>query len=82
MSQCELMKARAERLIRQQVEQVAVSQCPAPDLCDGMIQMAYAAGLITDTGLGYWQRTLDLAVDKRRRELCAERHRRTIGAPA
>lgn len=78
----EWMKAEAEKLIRQQVERVAVSQCPESDLCEDMIQMAYATGLITDTDLGYWQRTLDLALDRRRRELNAERHRRTIGATA
>jgi hypothetical protein len=74
----EWSKAKAEQLIRLQVDQVKQSQCPEPDLCEGMIQMAYALSLITDTGLGYWQRSLEVAVANRRQELVNARYQRTL----
>lgn len=76
-------KARAEQLIRTYVEQVGKSQFPDGSLCEGMIEMAYATALITDTGYGYWKRRLELALQQRRHELRSRKHRRILsGAPA
>lgn len=76
-------KAKAEQLIRTYVEQISKSQFPDGNLCAGMIEMAYATALITDTGYGYWKRRLELAVQDRRLELRKRKHRRmTQGVPA
>lgn len=76
-------KAKAEQLIRTYVEQISKSQFPDGNLCEGMIEMAYATALITDTGYGYWKRRLELAVQVRRHELRSRKHRRILsGAPA
>ena len=82
MSEVEWHKAKAEQLIRQQVKQVEQSHNPDPGLCEGMIQMAYALSLITDTGLGYWVRRLEIAVSQRRQELCNARVSRITGGAA
>lgn len=78
----EWVKAKTEQMIRHQVELVAESQCPKPDFTEGMIQLAYATGAITDHGLGYWQRRLELAVSDRRQALTNERHKRLTGSAA
>lgn len=76
-------KAKAEQLIRTYVEQVSKSKFPDGNLCEGMIEMAYATALITDTGYGYWKRRLELAVQGRRHELRSRKHHRILsGAPA
>ena len=65
----EWQKAKAEQLLRSQVEQIAKSEYPAGDLAEGMVEMAYAAGLITDVGHIYWRRTIPQLVCRRRDEL-------------
>lgn len=71
-------KAKAEQLIRTYVDQINKSQYPDANLCEGMIEMAYATALITDTGYGYWKRRLELALQQRRLELRQAKHRRII----
>jgi len=61
-SEMEWAKAKADSLIRQMIDKVGESIWPAPNFCEGLIQMAYATGLIGDARLGYWQRRLELAV--------------------
>lgn len=61
-SEMEWAKAKADSLIRQMIDKVGESIWPAPNFCKELIQMAYAAGLIGDVRLGYWQRRLELAV--------------------
>lgn len=68
-SNIEWMKSRSEQLIRNQVEQIAKSEFPASDFAEGMLEMAYGAGLITDSGYAYWRRQIDFAVRDRRDEL-------------
>lgn len=61
-SEMEWAKAKADSLIRQVIDRVGESIWPTPNFCNELIQMAYAAGLIGDVRLGYWQRRLELAV--------------------
>jgi hypothetical protein len=70
----EWQKAKAEKLLRRQVEVViAETQYPDAALAEGMIEMAYAAGLFDDVQYGYWERRVAIAVSDRRKALAAER---------
>lgn len=66
-------KAKAEQMIRYEVELQRKSQYPRDEFCTGLIQMAYALGLLTDTALGYWERSLEIAVSVRKQELINQR---------
>ena len=65
----EWMKAKAEQLLLSQVEQIAKSEYPAGDLAEGMAEMAYGVGLINDTGLDYWRKSITAVAGFRRDEL-------------
>lgn len=80
-SNLEWMKVKAEQMLRNQVEQIARSQCPAGDLADGMLEAFYALGLITDFGYGYWQCQIKLSVCDRRDELREAKLRALFDAP-
>lgn len=67
-------KAKAEQMIRSQVEQARQSPYPSANLGEGMIQLAYALDLLTDETFAYWQHTLATAVEQRRQELRANRN--------
>lgn len=69
VSNLEWAKAKAEQMLRNQVEQIAKSQFPASDFAEGMVEMAYGCGLITDAGYAYWRRQIDFTVRDRRDEL-------------
>ena len=60
-------------MIRYEVELQRKSKYPRDEFCTGLIQMAYALGLLTDTGLGYWERSLEVAVESRKQELLNQR---------
>lgn len=68
-------KAKAEQMIRYQIELVRRSDYPSGTTGDGMIQMAYALDLLTDEAFAYWQHTLTTAVEQRRQQLRANRNR-------
>ena len=68
-SNIEWMRAKAEQMLRSQVEAIAKSEYPSGDLAEGMAEMAYGVGLITDTGLDYWRKSITAVVGFRRDEL-------------
>lgn len=75
----EWQKAKAEQLLRRQVEVViAETQFPDAALAEGMIEMAYAAGLFDDVQYGYWARRVAIAVSDRRKALAVERIERLL----
>lgn len=71
-------KDKAKSLLASQVKALAVSQCPEPSLAEGMVQMAYALGLINDADLGYWTNKIAITVSQRRDELGQERIQRIL----
>lgn len=69
---------KAKGLLASQVKALAASQCPEPNLAEGMVQMAYALSLIDDVELGYWTQKIAITVSQRRRELGEERIQRIL----
>ncbi|WXL23947.1 hypothetical protein WG219_11330 [Ectopseudomonas mendocina] len=69
MSTSDWQKAKAAELVEYYVEQIKRSEFPEPNLCQGMIEMAYATALLDDEQYGYWTRLTELAVQERRAEL-------------
>ena len=65
----EWMKAKAEQLLRHQVEQIEKSQFPTGDFAEGVLEAFYAIGLIGDLSREYWESEIRLAVIHRRDEL-------------
>lgn len=80
-SKIEWMQAKAEQMLRSQVEQIARSACPASDLVDGMVEMAYGTGLLSDARHEYWKHKIDLSVCARRLALNEIRRRTLFDAP-
>lgn len=72
-------QAKARQLIEQEIDRISQSQFPAGDLCEGMIQMAYALDLLGGEGLDHWQSALASAVAQRRQELRINRHSALLG---
>ena len=73
-STLEWQKAKAEQLLRDQVEAIGRSQFPDGTLTQGMVEAFYAIDLFSDTGKGYWERRIDLAVQQRRQDLRNGKH--------
>lgn len=80
-SKIEWMQAKAEQLLRHQVEQIAKSEYPASDFSEGVLEAFYAIGLIGDLGREYWEAELRLAVVHRRDELREAKCRALFDAP-
>lgn len=70
----EWAKGKAEQLLRSQVD--GISSCAYPDEkeCRGMVEMAYACGLINTTAYEYWHNIITQAVADRRAVLRVERY--------
>lgn len=62
-------KAKAEKMLRHQVDIIGRSDYPDREMAEGMVQLAYALDLLTDDGMAYWQHRVQVAVDRRRQEL-------------
>lgn len=77
----EWQKAKAEQLLRSQVEQIAKSDYPSVDLSEGMLEMSYALGLTDDARHAYWHQAIGLAVMARRQELNNLKCRALFDAP-
>ena len=74
MSNLEWQRAKAEQVLRAQVDAIARSQFPSSDFALGMVEMAYATDLLDDLRLGYWRKTIENAVQVRRHELRSKKH--------
>ena len=75
------MQAKAEQMLHNQIEQIAKSAYPASDLVEGMLEMAYGAGLLSDARYEYWKHKIDLSVCARRLVLNEIRRRALFDAP-
>lgn len=62
-------KAKARQLIERQITLNSVSLAPDAELCEGMIQMAYALGLLADQELQDLTDQLNDTVRVRRKQL-------------
>lgn len=67
-SQIEWAKAKAEQVLREQVEAIQRSQCPSSDFAMGMVEAYYSVDLLNDFRLGYWHQAIANAVQERRQE--------------
>ena len=75
------MQAKAEEMLHGQIEQIARSAYPASDLVEGMVEMAYGTGLLSDARYEYWKHKIDLSVCARRLVLNEIRRRALFDAP-
>ncbi|WP_349573080.1 hypothetical protein [Azotobacter salinestris] len=75
-SQLAWAKARAEKMLREGVEKVKADTSDTAafneSFVEGLAQMAYAAGLIDDEALAYWEQTKRVAAHERWKRLCAK----------
>lgn len=62
-------KAKARQLIANQIAFESTSQMPSPLICEGMIEMAYALDLLTDSELNALNDQLATTVAARRKQL-------------
>ncbi|MEE4463884.1 hypothetical protein V2S84_17545, partial [Azotobacter chroococcum] len=62
-------KAKAEKMIRSEIESIGKSQYPSQWFAQGMIELAYALGLLTDNDLLYWRDLARSAADNRWEQL-------------
>lgn len=75
------MQSKAEEMLHNQIEQIAKSAYPASDLVEGMVEMAYGTGLLSDARYEYWKHKIDLSVCARRLVLNEIRRRALFDAP-
>lgn len=80
-STLEWAKAKAEQVLRDQVEAIGRSQFPSSDFALGMVEMAYATDQLNDLRLGYWRHKIELAVQQRRQELREGKHAALFAMP-
>ena len=80
-SQLAWAKAKAQSILRQEIEKVRTDTSETAafneSYVEGLVQMAYAADLIDDEALAYWEQTRRAASQERWRRLHAK-----IGAAA
>ncbi|MGY8832326.1 MAG: hypothetical protein ACKVIS_22855 [Pseudomonadales bacterium] len=70
MSNLEWMKAKANKVLREQVERViAQSAYPDSSLANGMLEGYCSVGLVNEGGRNYWRERLETAVTERRAAL-------------
>lgn len=81
-SQVEWAKAKAEQVLRRQVEVIGLSKLPDADYALGMVEMAYATGQLDDVRLGYWRQAVENAVNERRQELINQKCAALFQVPA
>lgn len=80
-STLEWQRAKAEQVLRDQVEAIGRTQYPDGVLAQGMIEAFYAVDLLNDLRRGYWQHKIDLAVQQRRQELREGKHAALFAMP-
>jgi len=62
-------KAKAEKMIRHEIESIGKSKCPSEWFAQGMIELSYALGLLTDNDHLYWRNSASAAADNRWKQL-------------
>lgn len=79
MSNLEWMKAKANKVLREQVERViAQSAYPDSSLAHGMLEGFCGVGLIDEGGRDYWRDRLETAVTERRAALRRLHNRKLV----
>lgn len=81
-SNLEWMRAKAEQVLRRQVEVIGLSKLPDADYALGMVEMSYATGQLDGVRLGYWRQAVENAVQERRQELTNQKCSALFQAPA
>jgi hypothetical protein len=72
-------KAKARQLIANQIAFESTSQVPSPQICEGMIEMAYALDLLTDSELNELNDQIANTVAARRKQLRASHNAALLG---
>lgn len=67
----EWTKNKAESLLRETVDSIARTHAPSAqgDLAQGMLEMAYALGVLGDMRYGYWSQVIAMGIARRQEEL-------------
>lgn len=81
-SNLEWQRAKAEQVLRAQVEAIGRSQFPSSDFALGMVEAYYSVDLLNDVRLGYWRQAVENAVNERRQELRNQKHMARPPMPA
>lgn len=72
-------QAKARQVIERQITLNSISLAPDAERCEGMIQMAYALGLLTDQELQDLTDRITETVATRRKQLRAEQNAALLG---
>lgn len=81
-SNLEWMRAKAEQVLRRQVNMINASQHPNADFALGMVEAYYSVDLLNDVRLGYWRQAVENAVQVRRQELINQKCAALFQAPS
>lgn len=77
----EWQRAKAEQVLREQVEAIQRSQCPSSEFAMGFVGAYYSVYLLNDLRFGYWQQAIANAVQERRQELRNGKHAALFAMP-
>ena len=80
-SNLEWQRAKAEQVLRAQVETIGRSQFPSSDSALGFVEAYYSVDLLNDVRLGYWRQAVENAVQARRQELRNQKHKALLQMP-